>query len=157
MSDLLTQLGSVVGAGNVAPGPAEISIQGVAPHFVVSPGSAEEMADAMKVAAAVHAAVIPWGGGTRQPLGTAPVAIDRPVVVMRTNRLNKVLDYTPDDMTISVGAGITLAEIDAALRPNGQMLPMDVALPNRSTIGGALACAADGPRRLGYGTFRDLF
>src|SRR5262249_49098411 len=92
-----------------------------------------------------------------QRLGTAPIALDRPVVAMRTNRLNKVLDYTPDDMTISVGAGITLAEIDAALRPNGQMLPMDVALPNRSTIGGALACAADGPRRLGYGTFRDLF
>ena len=157
MGDLLTQLGGVVGAEYVAPGAAEYSVQGVAPHLVVSPGSVEELADAMKLAAAAHAAVVPWGGGTRQRLGTAPVALDRPVVVMRTGRLNRVLDYTPDDMTISVGAGMTLAEIDAALRPNGQMFPMDVALPGRSTIGGALACAADGPRRLGYGTFRDLF
>ncbi len=157
MSDLLTQLGSVVGAEHVTAGGGGISIQGVAPNFVVSPGSAEELADAMKIAVAARAAVIPWGGGTRQRLGAPPVALDRPVVVMRTGRLNRVLDYTPDDMTISVGAGITLEEIDQAVRPNGQMLPMDVALAERSTIGGALACAADGPRRLGYGTFRDLF
>ncbi len=157
MSDLLTQLGSAVGAEHVTAGAGGLSVQGVLPTFVVSPGSAEELADAMKAAAAARAAVIPWGGGTRQRLGTPPVALNRPVIAMRTGRLNRVLDYTPDDMTISVGAGITLAEIDQAVRPNGQVLPMDVALPERSTIGGALACAADGPRRLGYGTFRDLF
>ncbi|OAI42725.1 hypothetical protein AYO41_03785 [Verrucomicrobia bacterium SCGC AG-212-E04] len=157
MSDLLIQFGSAVGAEHVTPGAGGLSAQGVAPHFVVSPGSVEELSEAMKIAAAARAAVIPWGGGTRQALGTPPVALDRPVVAMRTARLNQVLDYTPDDMTISVGAGMTLEEIDRAVRPNGQMLPMDVALPGRSTIGGALACAADGPRRLGYGTFRDLF
>ena len=157
MSDLLIQLGSAVGAEHVTPGADGLSVQGVAPHFVVAPGSVEELSEAMKIAAAARAAVIPWGGGTRQALGTPPVALDRPVVAMRTTRLNQVLDYTPDDMTISVGAGMTLDEIDQAVRPNGQMLPMDVALPGRSTIGGALACAADGPRRLGYGTFRDLF
>lgn len=157
MSDLFTQLGSAVGAEHVTPGASGLSIQGVAPDFVVAPGSVEELSQAIKLAAEARAAVIPWGGGTRQALGTPPVALDRPVVAMRTTRLNQVLDYTPDDMTISVGAGMTLDEIDQAVRPNGQMLPMDVALPGRSTIGGALACAADGPRRLGYGTFRDLF
>ena len=157
MSDLLTQLGSTVGAEHVTSGAGGLMAQGIAPHFVVAPGSVEELSAAMKIAAAARAAVIPWGGGTRQALGTPPVALDRPVVAMRTTRLNQVLDYTPDDMTISVGAGMTLDEIDQAVRPNGQMLPMDVALPGRSTIGGALACAADGPRRLGYGTFRDLF
>lgn len=157
MSDLLTQFGSAVGPEHVTLGADGLSAQGVAPHFVVSPGSPEEVSEAIKVAAAAHAAVIPWGGGTRQTLGPPPAALDRPVVAMRTTRLNQVLDYTPDDMTISVGAGMTFHEIDQALRPNGQMLPMDVALPGRSTVGGALACAADGPRRLGYGTFRDLF
>jgi glycolate oxidase FAD binding subunit len=157
MSDLLTQLGTAVGPEHVTTGSDGLSIQGVVPHFVVTPGSVEELADAMKIAASAHAAVLPWGGGTRQRLGTPPVALDRPVIVMRTSRLNRVLDYTPDDMTISIGAGITFDEVDQALRPNGQMLPMDVALPGRSTVGGALACAADGPRRQGYGTFRDLF
>ncbi len=157
MSDLLNQLGCAVGPEHVTPGAGGLSVQGMAPQFVVAPGSVAEFSEAMKVAAAARAAVIPWGGGTRQALGTPPVALDRPVVAMRTTRLNQVLDYTPDDMTISVGAGMTLEEINQAVRPNGQMLPMDVALPDRSTIGGALACAADGPRRLGYGTFRDLF
>ena len=157
MSDLLTQFGSAVGPEHVTAGGGGLSAQGVIPHFVLSPGSVEEVSEAMKVAASAHAAVLPWGGGTRQTMGPPPAALDRPIVAMRTARLNEVLDYTPDDMTISVGAGMTFEEIDQALRPNGQMLPMDVALPHRSTIGGALACAADGPRRLGYGTFRDLF
>ncbi len=36
------------------------------------------------------------------------------------------------------------------------MLPLDPPLPERATIGGLIATATDGPRRLGYGTLRDL-
>jgi glycolate oxidase FAD binding subunit len=36
------------------------------------------------------------------------------------------------------------------------MLPLDPPLPERTTVGGLIATAADGPRRLGYGTLRDL-
>ena len=72
MSDLLIQLGSAVGAEHVTPGADGLSVQGVAPHFVVAPGSVEELSEAMKIAAAARAAVIPWGGGTRQALGTPP-------------------------------------------------------------------------------------
>lgn len=133
-------------------GPAHVT-----PDLVVAPADAEQCAEVIRLAAREGAVIAPQGGGTRQALGTPLAALDRPVVRLSTARLNQVLDYTPEDMTISVGAGMTMAGLAAALTPNGQMLPVDVALPARSTVGGVLATAADGPRRLGYGTARDLF
>jgi FAD/FMN-containing dehydrogenase len=66
-----------------------------------------------------------------------------------------VLQYEPDDLTIGVEAGMTLAELQATLAEYGQILPLDVPRPDQATIGGLVAAAADGPRRLGYGTLRD--
>jgi FAD/FMN-containing dehydrogenase len=66
-----------------------------------------------------------------------------------------VLQYEPDDLTIGVEAGMTLAELQVTLAEYGQILPLDVPRPDLATIGGLVASAADGPRRLGYGTLRD--
>jgi glycolate oxidase FAD binding subunit len=76
--------------------------------------------------------------------------------VLRTTRLDRVLIYEPDDLTISVEAGMTLGALREHLAHHGQMLPLDPPLPAHATIGGLIATAADGPRRLGYGTLRDL-
>jgi glycolate oxidase FAD binding subunit len=77
-------------------------------------------------------------------------------VALATTRLDQPLIYEPDDLTISVGAGITLQALNSALAANGQMLPLDGPWPARSTVGGVLATGVDGPRRLLYGTSRDL-
>jgi glycolate oxidase FAD binding subunit len=58
-------------------------------------------------------------------------------------------------MTITVQAGITIARLQEILAQENQRLPVDVPLPQRATLGGAIACNASGPRRYGYGTFRD--
>jgi glycolate oxidase FAD binding subunit len=121
--------------------------------FVATPETAEQLAQVVAACSAAGMPVVPWGGGTRQSWGAAPPT---PYVAVQTTRLNQVLDYTSDDLTISVAAGMTLAQLDATLAANGQMLPLDAPLPARSTIGGILATAADGPRRLAYGTARDL-
>ena len=105
------------------------------------------------VAHAAGVAVIPRGGGTMQAWGRPP-ATD--FIIVQTTRLSGVRIYEPDDLTISVEAGMSLQALDALLAANGQMLPLDAPLPARSTIGGILATAMDGPRRLGYGTARDL-
>ena len=158
MSDsLVSSLSAALGAEHCVAGDGGLSVPGGRADAVVSPGTTEETAEVLRLAAAAGAVVVPWGGGTRQRMGGPLSPADRPVIALRTTRLNQVLDYTPEDMTISVGAGATMAEFAAAIAPNGQMFPVDVALPGRSTVGGALATAADGPRRLGYGTFRDLF
>jgi glycolate oxidase FAD binding subunit len=123
------------------------------PHVVASPGSAEEVAALLRAADEAGAAVVPWGGGTQQMLGYAPRRYD---LAVSLRRLNRVLDYYPEDMTMAVEAGITLADLDGVLAARAQMLPFDPPLRDRITLGGILATHASGPRRHGYGTIRDF-
>ncbi|MFV0444847.1 MAG: FAD-binding oxidoreductase [Planctomycetaceae bacterium] len=69
--------------------------------------------------------------------------------------LNRVVDYPARDMTITVEAGLRVADLQQRLLEQGQTLPIDMAEPHRATIGGAIASNASGPGRFGYGTFRD--
>jgi FAD/FMN-containing dehydrogenase len=55
------------------------------------------------------------------------------------------------EMTVSVGAGTQVDELDAALAEHGQR----VTLPPGGTVGGALAVGRSGIRRLGWGPIRD--
>ncbi|MFV9507279.1 MAG: FAD-binding oxidoreductase [Oscillochloridaceae bacterium umkhey_bin13] len=151
MDQLINTLEQIVGTDHVSTNP---SLPGRTPVLAISPGSVEETAQAVAACFEARVAVVPWGGGTRQTWGS-PLA-ERPFVVIQTNRLNKVLIYEPDDLTISVEAGMTLATLDATLAANRQMLPLDAPWPERTTIGGILATGVDGPRRLLYGSSRDL-
>jgi len=69
--------------------------------------------------------------------------------------LNRVLAYTPEDMTVTVEAGLGLGELQRTLARRGQWLPIDPPQPERLTIGTLLDTDASGPRRYGYGTIRD--
>ena len=125
---------------------AEFAVHGVVPGRVAAPGTVEETAAVMAAAHAAGAVVVPWGGGTQQLIGGPPERVD---LVVRTGRLNRVLIHEPDDLTISVEGGMTLGELRRYLAPHGQMLPINPPLADTATIGGLLATAMDGPRRLG--------
>jgi glycolate oxidase FAD binding subunit len=155
-STLSSALATIVSQQHVTADPAACAgyaVQGVVPACVVAPGSLEELSAVMRVAYERRAAVAPWGGGTQQNIGGPPSQVD---LLVRTERLNRVLIHEPDDLTISVEAGITLGALQELTRRHGQMLPLDPPLAGRTTIGGLLATATDGPRRLGYGTLREL-
>jgi glycolate oxidase FAD binding subunit len=79
----------------------------------------------------------------------------RPGVAVELRALDKVIDFPARDMTITVEAGITIARLNEITRAEGLHLPIDVPEPERATLGGAIACNVSGPRRYGYGTFRD--
>src|SRR5207302_5553522 len=64
-------------------------------------------------------------------------------------------DYPARDMTITVQAGITLAQLQTILAGEKQRLPVDVPRADRATLGGTLATNPSGPRRYGFGTWRD--
>lgn len=151
---LSRQLRAISGADAVSEDTAAFAVHGQAPALVVTPGSVEELAQAVAACHAARVPVVPWGGGTRQRWGR-PLAVD-PFVVLRTVRLDRVLIYEPDDLTISVEAGMRFADLDATLAAHGQMLPLDPPRPAQCTVGGTLATASDGPRRLAYGTSRNL-
>jgi hypothetical protein len=70
-------------------------------------------------------------------------------------RLNRIPEHVPEDMTVTVEAGVTLAELNALLAPRGQWLPIDPPHPDKLTIRELLDTNASGPRRYGCGTIRD--
>jgi glycolate oxidase FAD binding subunit len=151
---LRQELAAICGEDFVREAPQERMVGGRLPLLAVAPATADETAAVLAALSRAAVNLVPWGGGTQQTWG-APLT-DGPFVVLETRRLNRVLDYTPDDLTISVEAGMTIAELNAVLAANGQMLPLDLPLPAETTVGGALATALDGPRRSGYGWSRDL-
>jgi glycolate oxidase FAD binding subunit len=129
-----------------------ITIDGVGPMPVVRPSSATEVGDIVRRCAAEGTAVYPVGGGTMLDYGLPPA---RPGVAVELRAIDKVIDFPARDMTITVEAGITIAKLDEIVRAEGLQLPIDVPEPERATLGGAIACNVSGPRRYGYGTFRD--
>lgn len=70
-------------------------------------------------------------------------------------RMARVLEYTPEDMTVTVEAGITLATLQEKLSERGQWLAIDPPHAKTLTVGALLAQNSSGPRRYGYGTIRD--
>ncbi len=69
--------------------------------------------------------------------------------------LHRVIDYPARDLTVTVEAGVRIATLQQLLATERQQLPIDIAQPERATLGGALASNTSGPRRYGHGTFRD--
>jgi glycolate oxidase FAD binding subunit len=76
--------------------------------------------------------------------------------VISTARLARVVDHAAADMTVTVEAGATLAQISTVLAGAGQWLPLDPPLPAKTSIGGLIAANLSGPLRLSQGSVRDL-
>ncbi|MFD2093435.1 FAD-binding oxidoreductase [Blastococcus deserti] len=94
------------------------------------------------------------GAGTKQAWAGRPA---EPAMVVETGRLSRVLAYNPADMTVAVGAGMPLRDLQALLGEKGQWLALDPGSEVAgATIGGLLATGDSGPRRLKYGALRDL-
>lgn len=93
------------------------------------------------------------GGNTKADLGGwyTPTAS-----TLSTLQLADLLEYHPEDLTVTVGAGMEFARLQEILAQQSQFLALDPPPLPGQTIGGALAANQSGPRRLLYGTARDL-
>jgi len=115
------------------------------------PQTAAEAAASLQACANERTSLAFEGGGTHT-IGRR----DRDGVVLSTRGLRRIVEYVPEDQTVTVEAGVTFAELSRVLAERGQRLAVDVAEPDRSTIGGAIAANAFGPRRMRFGSFKDL-
>src|SRR5579862_2058377 len=116
------------------------------------PAEANEIGELVRQSAASGHAIYPAGGQTQWDLAPPPAKAG---ILLDTRRLDHVIDYPARDMTITVQAGMTVAQLQAVLAGEKQRLPIDVPQAERATVGGALATNVSGPRRYGYGTLRD--
>jgi glycolate dehydrogenase FAD-binding subunit len=116
------------------------------------PGSVEEASQVLRAAAEEGLAVVFAGGASKLGLGNPPQRAD---LLVSTERLDQVLEHAAGDLVVRAQAGVRLADLQEALAPAGQWLALDPPEP-RATVGGVVAANASGPRRLRYGTVRDL-
>ncbi len=119
--------------------------------FVAAPGSTEEAAAVMRAAAEHELAVVARGGGSRLGWGTPPSRCD---LVVDTSRITSVVEHEAGDLVARVQAGARMGDVAAQLAQAGQEIALDV--PGEATVGGVVASGLAGPRRLRYGTPRDL-
>jgi glycolate oxidase FAD binding subunit len=114
--------------------------------------SAQELCGLVHEAREAKTSLAPQGGGTQQHR-LLPAKDDSWQVDMRG--MNQIVDYPFDDMTITLQAGVTVAQLQQTLIEHGQTLPLDVPYPEKATIGGSICANVNGPRRFGWGTWRD--
>lgn len=132
---------------------AEHAVDGAMPKLICTPATAEQVAAAVRICSEAQATLAPWGGGTAIILGNPPRTLD---VVVKSTRLNRVIDHDHANLTATVQSGITLNALQSALAPHKQFVPFDPPLPGLSTVGGIVAANLNGPRRGSYGSVRDL-
>ncbi len=76
-------------------------------------------------------------------------------VIISTARLRGILNFSPDDFTITVAAGTPLSEVQTFLAEHGMFLPL-VAAEAQKSVGSIVATNFNAPLRLRYGGVRDL-
>lgn len=123
------------------------------PRSIARPASALEVAGLLRTASDLRQGVVPYGGQLSLATGNATEPAD---IGLDLAGLRGVHTYHPADLTLSVAAGTTFAEIARTLHEHGQELPIDVPFPERATIGGLIATGFAGPRRLSAGSLKDL-
>jgi glycolate oxidase FAD binding subunit len=138
--------------GHAAEAAAGDAVDGVPARWVAAPGSSDEAAAALKVAAAEGLAVVPRGAGTKLGWGTPPSRLD---VLLDTGRLDRIVEHAAGDLVVIVQAGVPLAALGDRLAGARQRLAVDEVVPG-TTVGGMLATGLSGPRRMLTGSVRDL-
>jgi glycolate oxidase FAD binding subunit len=106
------------------------------------------LAETVREAAAAGTALCIRGGGTKDFYGNPPRG--RP---LGTGSLRGIVAYEPSELYITARAGTPLAEVEAALAAQRQMLPFEPPhFGGAATVGGCVAAGLAGPRRASYGT-----
>jgi FAD/FMN-containing dehydrogenases len=119
----------------------------------LTPSTPEELAEGLAAAAAAGRRIRLGGAFSKSSMG-GPIS-DADVCVS-TQNLNRLRQYEPRDLTISVEAGMPWRELQNLLAENKQMLPLDPPFASQATVGGVVAANTSGPRRRQYGGVRDF-
>ncbi len=157
------------------PASAGDAVAGVTPRYSASPATVAEASALLRTAAEHDLVVVPRGSGSKLDWGAPPRRCD---LVVDTAGLDQVLEHAAGDLVARVQAGVSMARLGEVLAGAGQQLALDAPpglggpgpgldgagldgpghgpWPAGGTVGGTLATGAAGPRRLRYGTPRDL-
>jgi glycolate oxidase FAD binding subunit len=139
-------------AMNRRPATLDDAIVGVVPRQVIRPETVQEVADLLRAATADGLSAVPVGGRSKLTWASPPESCD---LLVDLTGLDQVVEHVAGDLTVVAQAGVRLADLQAQVGRAHQMLALDPPEEN-ATLGGIVSANASGPRRLRYGTSRDL-
>jgi FAD/FMN-containing dehydrogenase len=153
---MLRSLAGVVGSKHVVTDPDVVAGRSVdhtgryrgRASALVRPGSAEEVAEALRVCRDAGAHVTVQGGRTSLVAGTVPEHDD---VLLSTERLCALGDVDSVERRVEVGAGAALAVVQNAAAAAGLVFGVDLAARDTATVGGMASTNAGGLRTVRYG------
>ena len=121
------------------------------PSLVVRPGSTSEVSQVMQLCSKHNVAVVPQGGNTGLVGGTLA---DDGQIILSTSRINWIGSVDAVSQQISVGAGVTVEQVQEAAKQFGLRYAVDFGARGSATIGGTIATNAGGINVLRYGSTR---
>lgn len=122
------------------------------PQAVVFPTEHAEVVALVSVCRRHRLPLVVRGRGTNTTGATVPVAGG---VVVSTERMSRVLEFSPADRLMVVEAGCLNGDVQTLAATAGLFWAPDPTSAGYSTVGGNLACGAGGPRAVKYGTARE--
>jgi len=118
------------------------------PDLVVMPTSTEEIQKIVNLARESKIAIYPRGAGTNLSGGAIPL---KKGIVLSLQKMNKILDVDPANLTATVQPGVVIAALNSAVAPHGLIYPPDPGTVATATMGGSVAENSGGLRGLKYG------
>lgn len=122
--------------------------------IMISPNTTEQVAAVVSACRDARVAIVPQGGNTGLCGGAIPDSSGQQVL-LSLSRMNRIRAVSPDDHSIVVEAGCTLAAVQQAAVDAGRSFPLSLAAEGSCQIGGNLSTNAGGINVLRFGTARD--
>jgi len=126
----------------------------------LKPTTPEEVREVVAEAGAAARHIEVVGAGTKRAVG----AMDPVDLVLSTQRLDRIVDYSPEELVLTCQPGVRLADLERLCASRGQMLAFEpprwtrlLGARGEPTLGGAIGANLSGPRRIRAGAARDHF
>lgn len=119
---------------------------------VVRPENAQQITEVVLLCKKFGVAIQIQGGNTGLVGGSVPPSDSpRPMCLISTSSLKTMLDFDVVTGHITVGAGVSVAQVQSTVRDKGWEFPVDLASRESATIGGLVATNAGGIRVCAFG------
>jgi D-lactate dehydrogenase (cytochrome) len=119
---------------------------------VVRPADTAETAAVVRICAEAGIAIVAQGGNTGLVGGGVPDG----GIVLSTARMNRIRGLDAANRTLTVEAGVILADVQRAAEEAGLLFPLSLGAEGSCRIGGNLATNAGGVTVVRYGNVRDM-
>jgi len=123
--------------------------------LVLRPDSTEKLAELVRICVETGTPIVPQGGNTGLTAGSQPHDTGNEVVIS-TGRMNRIREIDLLNDTMTVEAGVILADIQRAAEEADRLFPLSLGAEGSCQIGGNLSTNAGGINVVRYGSTRAL-